>query len=794
MIRFMYTLFFTCLMTSLFSQNVIADFETAQTSLTFQYFGSSLEPQLTTVEDNPNTVGNPSTKVMKYVKAANSQTWAGAFANPAIATPIDANVIGKICVDVHMDRIGNFSLKLEKNGGSDPDNYLQTVANTKINEWETLCFDLSLNSLEGNMTPGTGKIFPGFVIFPDFNTVYTEDVTYYFDNFLSFAKEPKKVVLLDFETTETGTDFQYFGSSLEPQKTTVIDNPDASGVNTSAKVIQYIKAANAQTWAGGFANPPIKTPIDGNIVTHVCVDVWMDHIGNLTLKLEKNGGNDPDNYINTIANTKVNEWETLCFDLSVPSFEGNMTPGTGKVFPGLVIFPDFGTPGGTEDETYYIDNFVLVQAEEGAPKPIAFQVDMNGYSGSFTTVYVSGTFNNWSGDSNPLSDANGDGIWEGEVLLDNGAYEFKFTLDNWTGQEQFRITDECVTVDPSGQFFNRSLLVSGEDTYGPVCFNSCYACGDEVLITFNLGIGGQNVPDTSGVYLAGGAQFGAPGGRYEMVDADGDNVYTIAIRRGKGYSTYYTFTNGNCPDFSCKEVIGGQPCARPENFNDRFLEAVTGNVTINTCYGECTDNTDCGPSSPKGKATFRVDMKNQTVTGNVYIAGQLINNWSPTATPMSDANGDGIYEYTMELPEGNVEYKFINGEDWETLENGSPCTITDPSGQFTNRLLVMGTQDTTLAVYRFGTCEIVSSVKDAIADDMWDVAPTLADQYINVRWTNLDVKEITILNLQGQRVKTYAAGLGQNAKTLDVLDMTQGMYFVSILTNDGRQATRKFVK
>ena len=72
MIRFMYTLFLICSMTSLFSQTVIADFETAQTSLTFQYFGSSLEPQLTTVEDNPNVVGNPSTKVMKYVKAANS--------------------------------------------------------------------------------------------------------------------------------------------------------------------------------------------------------------------------------------------------------------------------------------------------------------------------------------------------------------------------------------------------------------------------------------------------------------------------------------------------------------------------------------------------------------------------------------------------------------------------------------------------------------------------------------------------------------------------------------------------
>jgi len=40
-----------------------------------------------------------------------------------------------------------------------------------------------------------------------------------------------------------------------------------------------------------------------------------------------------------------------------------------------------------------------------------YSVDMNGYSGSFTTVYISGTFNGWSDFANPLSDEDGDGIW-----------------------------------------------------------------------------------------------------------------------------------------------------------------------------------------------------------------------------------------------------------------------------------------------------------------------------------------------------------------------------------------------
>jgi len=49
--------------------------------------------------------------------------------------------------------------------------------------------------------------------------------------------------------------FQYFGSSIDGQLTQVIANPNPSGLNTSAKVLEFKKPAGAQVWGGGFSNP-----------------------------------------------------------------------------------------------------------------------------------------------------------------------------------------------------------------------------------------------------------------------------------------------------------------------------------------------------------------------------------------------------------------------------------------------------------------------------------------------------------------------------------------------------------
>ena len=128
-----------------------------------------------------------------------------------------------------------------------------------------------------------------------------------------------------------------------------------------------------------------------------------------------------------------------------------------------------------EADKIVIDECPAVEAVD-----VTFEVNMNEYEGSFTTAYVSGSFNGWSGTDDAMTDDDGDGIWTLTKNIAVGAYEFKFTLDDWTVQEEFTEGTEC-TITKDG-FTNRELIV-GEDpfTYGPNCFNSCDNC--EVTVT-----------------------------------------------------------------------------------------------------------------------------------------------------------------------------------------------------------------------------------------------------------------------------------------------------------------------
>jgi hypothetical protein len=174
----------------------------------------------------------------------------------------------------------------------------------------------------------------------------------------------------------------------------------------------------------------------------------------------------------------------------------------------------------------------------------------------------------------------------------NGLYEYKVTLDNWVGQESFIGTEECTKKDPSGQFVNRLLAVSADRDLPQFCYNSCYECGEEVMITFKLGMG-DVTPNPEGVWLAGGGNFDVPGGKYQMNDGDGDGIYELRVPRRRNFSSFYTFANGPCPDYSCKEDLTGQSCGDPNNFNDRFLPEVADDAVVATCFGTCFDNAEC---------------------------------------------------------------------------------------------------------------------------------------------------------------------------------------------------------
>lgn len=115
--------------------------------------------------------------------------------------------------------------------------------------------------------------------------------------------------------------------------------------------------------------------------------------------------------------------------------------------------------------------------------------------------------------------------------------------------------------------------------------------GDMHPVTFEVNMANETVsPD--GVYVAGGGYFGVPGDN-PMTDADGDGTWTATIEVPHGFTGYYTFVNGNCADWSCKENLAGLPCAHPEHYNDRQLNNVTEATSVQTCFGQCTDDGSC---------------------------------------------------------------------------------------------------------------------------------------------------------------------------------------------------------
>lgn len=105
---------------------------------------------------------------------------------------------------------------------------------------------------------------------------------------------------------------------------------------------------------------------------------------------------------------------------------------------------------------------------------ITFQVDMNQYSGAFTTPEVNGDFNGWCGNCNAMSDGDGDNIWDVTIPLWQDSIEYKFAHDTWTGQEELTPGSSCTKT--TGAFTNRFIYINGDTILPEVCWASCDAC------------------------------------------------------------------------------------------------------------------------------------------------------------------------------------------------------------------------------------------------------------------------------------------------------------------------------
>ncbi len=107
--------------------------------------------------------------------------------------------------------------------------------------------------------------------------------------------------------------------------------------------------------------------------------------------------------------------------------------------------------------------------------------------------------------------------------------------------------------------------------------------------------------------------------------------------------------------------------------------------------------------------TFRVDANNITSLSpnGIHVAGNWQSeangdaDWVPGANQMDDADQDGVYELTVQVPVGSYEYKFINGNDWSENPEGVPgaCAVNG------NRAVDVTSGGVTTDLVCFGSCE-----------------------------------------------------------------------------------------
>lgn len=259
---------------------------------------------------------------------------------------------------------------------------------------------------------------------------------------------------IDFETVGQDFTWKVFGNLEEtiPDESVlwgVIDNPDASGANTSPKVFQFTIQDGANTWAGLWTDNfgPVTFTNDNKIVT---IAVRKGVIGDFDLKWENATGSIAEDTL--VANTVVGEWEILTFDCSIL---------LGKTMTRLVILPDF-QPGEVRisSGTIEFDSITFSSGEVSEPVDRNLIVDgapfsMRGVCYQPTPLGSNPQFDQPFGDyfTNAYSD-----IYERDIPLMRAMGANTIRIYGWSDQNNHdAFLDACYNggVDPIYVLVNR---------------------------------------------------------------------------------------------------------------------------------------------------------------------------------------------------------------------------------------------------------------------------------------------------------------------------------------------------
>lgn len=433
-------------------------------------------------------------------------------------------------------------------------------------------------------------------------------------------------------------------------------------------------------------------------------------------------------------------------------------------------------------------------------KTVRFRVDMTTQAAvSPNGVHVAGDFQGWEPSANPLSDPDGNGIWEASINVGTASsIQFKFVNGNsWIGS----IVESLPANSPCGNSANdnRTESLTSDNVVLPAyCFNSCGACVAPVPVTFRVDMSNETV-EADGVHLAGafgdaGYPQWSPSG-IEMLPV-GNNIYEVTLNLPP--ATYpYKFINGDTwdqPDDSNESLP-----ADCNSSGNRSIVVGAEPQTVTFCYNQCSSS--CVQDPDPAPVTFFVDLTGVTLTdGNVYMIGDFTTpQWQGGATLMTQVDGSSIYTCTV-LVDGpaDMKYKFVNGPVSVTAneENSGieECGVPNGIGGFNRSHTRTGTPEV-LTGPCFNSCAVcfVGVEEASVVEDL-KIFPNPANDVLNVSFQSANVQDLTIrvINNMGQVVttQTLAKVSGARLVTINVDPLAAGIYNLEIQNGKQSQVRR----
>ena len=231
--------------------------------------------------------------------------------------------------------------------------------------------------------------------------------------------------------------------------------------------------------------------------------------------------------------------------------------------------------------------------------------------------------------------------------------------------------------------------------------------------------------------------------------------------------------------------------------------AITYNVAFSNGGNTMTVQINFGPgwwqfvyqkaaviNPPTPNVTFKVDMSQYT--GPAFTTVNLngtFNTFCGACNPMTDTNMDGIWEVTLPLPNGSIQYKFTL-DGWfgeEQFVGGESCTISTPNGSggfYINRSYTV-TGDATLGTVCYNSCTACVAGIEDLSSQAVSVYPNPSNGTLAVE-SNSSAILNNITNIMGETV----IALKGNESSINIESLRTGIYFLNFTVKGENQTIR----